>query len=86
MKSNKLYLYNYTSIIIYDSYGFTPPYELVLNFIEYSSGVQIIISNVQFKTENAVLSHSRTCYDGTNKIIFSGCSFDNIRCIFKLKE
>ena len=87
MKSNdnKLYLYNYTSII-YDSYGFTPPYELVLNFIRYSSGVEMLISNVQFKTERAVFIHSHTCCDGTNKIIFLGCSFNNIRCFFKLKE
>ena len=82
---NKLFLHNYTSII-YDSYGFTPPYEMVLNFMDYSSEVQILISNVKFKTEKALLIRSQACCVGTNEIVFSGCSFDNIRCVITLNE
>jgi len=60
---------------LYDSY------EMVLNFIKYSSGIHVHISNIKFLTDKAIFVYSLTCCNATNKVIFSSCSFNNIEFI-----
>ena len=82
---NKLYLHFYNSSTYlhnssYRSYGMT------LNFVQYSSGVQVLISSVHFQTEKAIVVFSYTCCNGSNEVIFSNCSFDHIKCTSKSDE
>ena len=82
---NKLFLHAYNSV--FGSYSFTP-YEIVLNFIEYSSGIQVRISSVQFKSDKAIFvySYANTICNGINIVTFLNCSFNNIKCIARSEE
>ena len=82
---NKLLIHAYNSV--FRSYNFTP-YEMVLNFIQYSSGIQVQISNVQFISDKAmfVYSYASTVCNGINKVSFINCSFNDINCVEKSDE
>ena len=65
---NKLLIHAYNSV--FRSYNFTP-YEMVLNFIQYSSGIQVQISNVQFISDKATfvcLSTPSLTSESSNKV------------------
>lgn len=83
--NNKLLIHVYNSV--FSSYNFTP-YEMVLNFIQYSSGVQVQISNVQYKSDKAmfVYSYASTACNGINKVSFINCSLNDIKCVEKSDE
>ena len=80
---NRLLLHHYRSLVNLYS---VKPYEMVLNFIGYSSGAKVEISNVQFQSEKVIFVYSYTSCNGTNEVTLSNSSFDNIRCISKSDE
>ena len=77
---NRLLLHHYSSLVYLYSIR---PYEMVLNFIGYSSGVKVEISNVQFQSEKVIFVYSHISCNGTNEVTLSNSSLDNIRCISK---
>ena len=79
---NTLFLDFYNPIL----YLHNSRYEMIFNFIQYWSGVQVLISNVHFKTEKAIFVYSYTCCNGSNEVTVLNCSFDNISCISESDE
>ena len=77
---NKSFLHFYNSTISLHNYRHKS-YEMVFNFIQYWSGVQILISNIHFQMEKAIFVYSYTCCNDSNEVTVSNCSFDNISCI-----